>query len=138
YKKVVPYINSLKLVFVGHRHHDHFKQSTIRRLAKESPGLRSSGGAWMADDFLKAHVKGSQSDVLEMGKRYDYGAFQIEAFPVKHDVPNAGLKLFINGQKAIYIVDAGNLNGIEAPNFDLFLIESNHDETEIMERIREK
>lgn len=138
YKKVAPYINSLKLVFVGHRHQDHFKQSTIKRLAKERPGLRFCGGAWMVDYFLKAHVKASQIDVLEMGKRYDYGAFQIEAFSVKHDVPNAGLKLFVDGKKAIYIVDAGNLNGIEAPNYDLFLIECNHDETEIMERIREK
>lgn len=138
YKTVAPYVRSLQLVFVGHEHGDHFKASTIRALAQNRPSLRFCGGPWMISRFLSAGVSKANIDVLEAGKRYDYGAFQIEPVPLFHNVPNFGLKIFINGKRVIYIVDTGSVAGIEAKDFDYFLLESNHSRAEIQARIAAK
>lgn len=92
----------------------------------------------MISRFMEAGVSKANIDVLEAGKRYAYGAFQIEPVPLFHNVPNFGLKIFINGKKVIYIVDTGSVDGIEAKDFDYFLLEANHSRAEIEERIAAK
>lgn len=92
----------------------------------------------MAVKFLDAGVNPRNIDILEDGKRYDYGLFQVEPVSLYHDVPNFGLKIFIGGEKAIYIVDTGYIDHIEAKNYNLYMIESNHGEEEIATRISEK
>lgn len=138
YKIVAPYVRSLQLVFVGHEHGDHFKASTIRALAQNRPSLRFCGGPWMISRFMEAGVSKANIDVLEAGKRYDYGVLQVEPVPLFHNVPNFGLKIYMSGKKAIYIVDTGSVDGIEAKNFDLILLESNHRRAEIDDRIAAK
>lgn len=138
YKKVAPHVRGLQLVFVSHEHGDHFKPSTIRSLAAERPMLRFCGGDWMACKFAKEGVPARNIDVLEAGKRYNYGAFQIEPVTLYHDVPNFGLKIFSGGEKAIYIVDTGYVDDVEAVGYDLYLLEANHTRAEIEARISEK
>lgn len=136
--KILPYMRKLQVVLVGHEHSDHFKESTIRRLAKARPGLRFAGGEFMVKRFLNAGVQARNIDVVEAGKKYSYGAFEIEPIELHHDVPCYGFKIWINGGKAVYIVDTGNLDGISAPGFDLYLVEANHFEWEIDQRASEK
>ncbi len=138
YKKVAPHVRDLQLIFVGHEHADHFKASTIRALAAERPTMRFCGGKWMYSKFIGAGVSACNVDVLEAEKRYDYGAFQIEPVTLYHDVPNYGTKVFINGKKVIYIVDTGYVDDVDAKDFDLFLLESNHTQAEIEARIADK
>lgn len=138
YKTITPYVRSLQLVFVGHEHGDHFKASTIRTLARNRPSLRFCGGTWLTQKFVDAGVSKRNIDVLEDGKTYDYGAFQISPVTLFHNVPNFGLKIFINGKRVIYIVDTGSVSGIEAKDFDYFLLEANHTKKEIAERIAAK
>lgn len=138
YKTVAPCVRSLQLVFVGHEHGDHFKDSTIRALARNRPSLRFCGGPWMIPRFIAAGVSAKNIDVLEAGKIYDYGAFQIEPVTLFHNVPNFGLKIYMNGKKAIYIVDTGSVSGIEAKDFDYFLLEANHTEADILRRMEGK
>lgn len=138
YKKAAPHVRGLQLVFVSHEHGDHFKPSTIRALAAERPLLRFCGGEWMAGKFLPSGVPARNIDVLEAGKRYNYGAFQIEPVTLYHDVPNFGLKIFMGGEKAIYIVDTGYVDDVEAVGYDLYLLEANHTNADIAARIAEK
>lgn len=138
YKKVAPHVRGLQLIFVSHEHGDHFKPSTIRALAAERPMLRFCGGDWMAGKFVAAGVLARNIDVLEAGKRYNYGAFQIEPVTLYHDAPNFGLKIFAGGEKAIYIVDTGYVDDVEAAGYDLYLLEANHTRAEIAVRITEK
>lgn len=137
YKKVAPYSRGLQLVFVGHKHGDHFKEPTIRKLALERPTLRFAGGPYMAEHFIKAGVNPRQIDVLEPAKRYSYGTFDVETFPLFHDVPNMGLKIWMDGESALYAVDTGFID-IESKGFDWYFLESNHTESEIAERAAEK
>lgn len=138
YKKVAPHVHGLQLVFVSHEHEDHFKSSTIRALATERPMLRFCGGECMAGKFMAAGVPARNIDVLEAGKRYNYGAFQIEPVTLYHDLPNFGLKIFAGSEKAIYIVDTGYVDDVEAAGYDLYLLEANHTTAEIKARIAEK
>lgn len=138
YKKVAPHVRGLQLVFISHEHGDHFKPSTIRALAAERPMLRFCGGEWMKGKFLAAGVPARNIDALWPGKRYNYGAFQIEPVTLYHDVPNFGLKIFSGGEKAIYIVDTGYVDDVEAAGYDLYLLEANHTTAEIKARIAEK
>lgn len=137
-KMMQPHERSLQIVFIGHIHGDHCKLSTIRHLAAERPTLRFCGGEWMASPLVSCGVDPRNIDILQAGKVYDYGAFKIEAVELYHDVPNFGLKLYIGEEKAIYIVDTGYIDHVDAPNFHLYLLEANHTEAEIEHRIYEK
>ena len=55
-----------------------------------------------------------------------------------HNVPNCGYKLKIGGEKIFYATDTNDLDGIEARSYDLYMIEANYEDSEIMERISEK
>ena len=67
---------------------------------------------------------------------------------VPHNVPNCGWKIFhtiiarghggSKVEKLFYATDASNLDGITAKDFDLYMIECNHREDEIRERIAAK
>lgn len=138
YKPLKSSQNDLKIVLLTHIHSDHFKPSTVKKIASARPSLRWAAGEWMVGSLLKAKVSKTQIDVLEMNRRYDYGAFQVEPFPLVHDVPNCGWKIWMGGESALYATDTGSMAGIEAKDFSLYLLEANHDEKEIMERIREK
>lgn len=137
FKKAKPYISALRLVFVSHQHGDHFNLATVREIARTRPTLRFCGGSFMVDKFIAAGVKQRNIDVLEAGKVYDYGGFQIEPFELFHNVPNYGLKIYRDGEKALYAVDTGCMDGIEARDFDLYLLESNHLQAEIEAAVAE-
>lgn len=138
WKKIAPYVRGLQLVFVGHAHGDHFKEPTVRRLATERPQLRFCGGPHMVEHFIKAGVNPRKIDVLKPNKRYNYGSFEVDAFPLFHDVPNMGLKIWMGGESVMYAVDTGHLIGVEFPGADLYLLEANHGEAEIQARSAEK
>ena len=92
----------------------------------------------MTRKFIDAGVDKRKIDVLEAGESYDYGLFRIEPVPLHHNVPNFGLKIFIGGKKLIYIVDTGFIDDVEAKNFNLYLVEANHQQAEIEARIKAK
>lgn len=131
FKKLEDVYRDLKLVLITHEHQDHCNFATIKRLSKERPTLRFG-----CCDFLDLDV--DNLDTYQIGKTYDYGDFTVEAIELVHDVPNCGYKLNFDGKTAIYITDTGNVDNIEAKNYDLYLIEANYDEEEIERRIREK
>lgn len=138
WNKVSPYIKDLQLVFISHEHSDHFKDSTIKRITLERPAIRFSGGEWLYSKFISSGVLKQNIDVLEADTQYNYGAFQIEPVELFHDVPNFGLKILMNGEKAIYITDTGYIDSIQAKDFELYMVEANHNEEKIKERIVNK
>lgn len=126
WKQVAQYAKELRLVFVSHTHGDHIKPSTAYKLYTERPTLRFAGGSFMVNDFIRAGIPARNIDVLEPNTRHDYGAFQIEAFPLVHDVPNMGLKIWMGGERALYATDTGTMDGVEFPEADFYFLEANH------------
>jgi len=138
FKSVEPYYKQFKLVLLTHEHTDHFNRSTIRRLASERPTLRFGAGAWMVPKLIEANVPKRNIDVYEPGKTYKYKDIEIVPFKLQHNVPNMGYKLHLPSGKAVYATDTCSLDGVEAFNYDLYLIEANYEDEKIQERIRAK
>lgn len=139
FKALKDVYKSLKLVLLTHIHSDHFNKTTIKKLASERPTLRFGCGQWLVKPLVDCGVSKSNIDVLSDDRMYGYKEFNVIPIPLVHNVPNQGYKIhFGNAGKMIYATDTNNLNGIKARNYDLYLIEANHDEEEIKQRIKDK
>lgn len=138
FKALKDVYRDLKIVLLTHIHSDHFKKSTIKRLASERPTLRVAAPEWLYESLIKCGVEDSNIDIVEVGKIYDYGTFKISPVKLYHDVDNCGYRLFLGEEKAFYATDTRTLDGITAKNYDLYMIEANFEDEEIKERIRDK
>lgn len=128
----------LKLVLLTHRHADHFNPRTVRALAKERPTLRWCCCEWMVEPLVEAGVDKRVIDVFDPDCDYWYGLLHLSPVQLVHDAPNCGWRAGVDGEKIFYATDTGTLDGIEAKNYDLYLIEANYAKVDIEERIREK
>ena len=139
YKQLSPYVSGLQLVLLTHIHGDHFYPSTIKKLAKMRPTLRFGCCKWLVNNLISCGVQKWRIDVFTPELLNTYSDdLQITAVELTHDVPNCGYKIFIDGEKIFYATDTNNLNGITAPDYDLYMIEANYEDEEIQERIRKK
>lgn len=138
YKTIEPVVNDLRLVLLTHSHLDHFKSSTIRRLALEKPLMRFGCGPFLVKNLLEAGVPERQIDVLEPRVMYGYGVCNIIPFPLLHDVPNYGYKIHFPHGKVFYATDTRSLQTVSAIGYDLYLVECNYKEEELKARMDEK
>lgn len=138
FKALKDVYKELQIVLLTHIHADHFKRSTIKRLAKERPTLRFGCCDWLANELVEAGVSWRNIDVFEIGKVYDYEVFKVSPVKLYHNVPNCGYRLFTNGEKGIYATDTGHLQGITAKGYDLYMIEANYTDDDLQERINAK
>lgn len=142
YNHLRPHVNRLSLVLLTHEHGDHFHASAVRALHRERPALRWGCCEWMVRHLLDAGVDKRVIDVYDpdAGVGYEYAGVDLTVRPVRlvHNVPNCGYKLTIGNERVFFATDTGTLDGIEAKNYDLYLIEANHIRAELEERIREK
>ena len=138
FRALAPYVNDLKLVLLTHIHGDHFRPTTLKRLSEERPLLRFGAGRWLTGPLLIAGIMSRQIDVLQFDCVYDYGPCSVIMFPLSHDVPNCGYKIHFPAGKMIYATDTNSMNGIEARNYDLYMVEANYGSEEIRKRIQDK
>lgn len=138
FKAIEPYVRELKIVLLTHIHSDHFNKSTIRKLAEERPTLRFGCGEWLIKTLIVCGVSKWRIDIYPMNLRCMYKGFETIAVPLHHNVPNCGYKIFMNGEKILYATDTNDLMGISAKNFDLYMLEANYEDTEILKRIEDK
>lgn len=138
YRMIEPYARDLRLVLLTHLHGDHFNPPTLRRLSKERPTLRFGCGPWLVQPLLTAGIPITRIDVYTEEIGYCYGRVSVEMFPLVHDVENCGYRIKIGEERAFYATDTFTLDGISARDYDLYMIEANHTEAEIAERIQRK
>lgn len=138
FKAVKPFAGRLKLVLLTHIHSDHFKPTTLHRLAEERPTLRFGCGRWLVSDLVSSGVPMANIDVLEIGTMYGYGICNVIPVPLSHNVPNCGYKIHFPCGKVFYATDTNNLNGITARHYDLYMVEANYEDEIIREKIAAK
>lgn len=147
WKKLRPYAKQIKLVLLTHVHSDHFKPATVRALHRERPAVRWACCEWMVGPLVEAGVDKRVIDVVAtpdnvgngiLGFSYKDLCF-LYAIPVPHNVPNCAWRMQdIFCGKLFYATDCSSLDGIEAKNYDLYMIEANHTRAEIEARIAAK
>ncbi len=132
------HVPALKLVLLTHIHSDHFKPSTLRRLAQERPALRFGCCRWLVKPLADAGVSTANIDLLEAGTMYGYGICSVIPVLLVHNVPNCGYKIHFPIGKVFYATDTNNLNGIQARHYDLYMVEANYEDEIIREKIAAK
>ncbi len=137
FKAIKPYIGGLRLVLLTHEHQDHFRESTIRRLASERPTLRFGCGAWLVNDLIQCGISKHLIDVYTMDTFNQYSRFGIETFQLYHNVPNCGYKIHIDGRRALYATDTCKMT-TTAQGYDLYMIEANYTEASLQDRLTRK
>lgn len=139
FKAMADVYRNIKLVLLTHIHSDHFNKTTVRKLARERPTLRFACGKWLVLPLTECGVERKNIDILDSGVMYGYGICNVIPFCLPHNVPNFGYKLHFGAKgKMIYATDCGNLNGVFAKGYDLYMIEANHIESEIERKIQQK
>lgn len=130
------------LVLLTHRHSDHFRIATIKKLAQDHPMIRFAAPEYLAQDLVeKCLVDTRRIDIIQRGEHYDYGLATIMSYPLVHDVDNVGWWLEINGQTAVYITDTGTVDHLsykELEKADYYFLEANYEDDEIDQRIEKK
>ena len=138
-KQIKPYIKEIKLVLLTHIHSDHFNGATIKAIHSLRPTVRFACGSHLAVALKALNVSPLVIDIMSPGQTYSYGPVDIEPVELVHNVPNYGYKIrFSDGVSLIYATDTSSLNGIEAKNYNYYLIEANHTEQDIHDRIKQK
>lgn len=140
YTRLKAYRKDLKLVLLTHIHSDHFNPRTVRTLAKERPTLRWGCCDWLVRPLLEAGVDKRRIDVLEPGKEFFYPDMcYLTPEVLAHNVPNCGYRITaMGGESLFYATDTGTLDGIEAKDYDLYMIEANHTRAELEARMEAK
>jgi len=138
FKALEKVYKSLMLVLLTHEHSDHFNPTTLRMLAVQRPLLRFGCGGWLRWRLINAGIPSDRIDVYREGLKYDYKAFAVSPIKLYHDVPNFGYRLYLGNERALYATDTSTLDGIEAKNYDLYLVEANYSEDDLRYKIAEK
>ena len=146
FKALEPVKKELKLVLLTHVHGDHFKPRTVRALHKERPTLRWGCCDWMVGPLLEAGVDKRVIDVYDpdLPAFLMYGPhISIRPQLLVHDVPNCGYHMIFPPEQATrermcYATDTATLDGVEAKDYDWYLIEANHAREELEARARAK
>lgn len=131
----------LKLVLLTHIHGDHFNATTIRTLAEHRPTLRFGCCEWLVQPLLDCGIAKRQIDVYDhTGKvwmHYEAG-FNIGANEIVHDVRNCAYHLQVKENSLFYATDTNSMCGIKAKGYDLYMLEANYTESDMLKRIRMK
>lgn len=144
FKALRDYYTDLRLVLLSHIHTDHFNRSTIKRLSSERPTLRWGAPEWLVTPLLECGVSKRNIDVFGINLEHSYRLHHAQVLiiqPVRlvHNAENCGYIISCSQfGKIFYATDTNSLDGINAPNFDLYMVEANYSEAEITERIRQK
>lgn len=149
WKKLEPYAKKIRLALLTHEHGDHFKPSTVRKLHQAHPAIRFGCCEWMVKPLIDAGVDKRMIDVLAPKVQYGYGEYELIAELLPHNVPNCGYRVIYlsnlgktyrgdKWERLFYATDCSTLDGIEAKDYDLYMIEANHSRAEIEERIAAK
>lgn len=138
YKEVKEYLNNVNVIFLTHRHSDHFDRSTITRVGREHPDIILVVPEHLVEEVKELNYAG-RIFVIENNRKFKYDSIIIETVTLFHDVPNIGYKIITaNNFKLIHCTDTGSISHINAKGYDLYAIEHNYKETDMLEKIKRK
>lgn len=136
WKAIEPYAARIDLVLVSHRHLDHIRPSTLNKLKDLFPRVAviAPEGFWEGADNVKYEF---DAVLPHHRKLLIKGKYEILCAPIPHSVPNCALVVkFPNGATCMYATDTVSLDHLTIPNLDLYMLESNYAELDIVKEQR--
>jgi len=139
YKALKPYVKDIKLVLLTHIHGDHFNPATIKKLHSDRPTVRFGCCDWLINLLLDCGVNKRNIDPYSNGGIFEYkNLCKITPQNIPHNVPNCAYHIQIDNFKIFYATDTNDLSHVSALNYNLYFVEGNYTESDILERIRQK
>lgn len=134
-KKALEEINvnvcDLNIILITHTHSDHIKG--LCSLIK-----KTNATLYITEDIYYDLLKNMTINnyyIIE-GEKFKYNDLSVELLPVSHDVSCYSFIINYKNKNLVYITDTGYLNKRyfdKLKNKDVYIIESNHDETMLMD-----
>jgi len=138
FKDVENYLKEIDMILLTHKHGDHFDKATITRVGREYPNIILVVPEHLVEEVKKLNYTGRMF-VIELDKKFKYKSIIIKTMELYHDVPNVGYKIVTNDNfKLIHVTDTGYINHIKAKNFDMYAIEHNYKDEDVIEKIKNK
>lgn len=137
FNKLEPYLKTIRVILLTHKHSDHFNDATIVRIGREFPNIYMVVPESLLEQFKPLNYSGKVI-VLKEEQKFKIGDTIVQSFKLFHDVYNVGWKINKAGYKIVHATDTGSIDHIEARNYDLYAIEHNYDEDIIKETIKQK
>lgn len=140
FAKLKPYLKNIKIVCLTHLwlHSDHFKKSTIKKLAYEKPTLKFICREWLVKELVKLNVFKKNIFVLKDRKTYDLGLFAIKPIETYHDVPNTSYLVDFKPYTLYYATDTCKLPDDKClKGLNMYCIEANYKQETLERHIKE-
>ena len=139
FKALKDVYEGLRIVLLTHKHGDHFNRSTIQNLAKNRPTLRFGCCEWLVKAVCECGVEKRNIDVYTPGYCFFYKDFcTIQADRTVHNAENCAYHIWMGDVAIFYATDTNSMDGIVAKNYNIYFVEANYSEDEIVERIKRK
>lgn len=143
--KITPHLGGIKYLLLTHKHGDHFNLNAILTVATENPELMIIGHEEVIQVLQDYGLENTHA--IPSNEWLGLGEYTIASFDLKHDVKNIGYRIikpifkegfYMKDYKIVHATDTYDLEGIEAKDYDLYMIEFNHAEDLINENIAER
>lgn len=115
---------------------DHLRPSTLNKLKGLFPrtAVIAPQGFWEGADDVKYEF---DAMLPHNKKLLIKGKYEVLCTPIPHSVPNSAFVVkFQDGATCMYATDTVSLDHLSIPNLDLYLLESNYDELDIVKEQR--
>lgn len=127
------YLKDINFVFISHKHKDHIRESTVKRINRLYPHILFVGGENMEETFKEYELNYTTIKIGEV-KKFRDNTLALSLIHLYHDIENYGIRVFDKEAdrviKGIYATDTVHLEGITAKGYDWYLIEANYCEIE--------
>lgn len=132
WKAIEPYATKIDTILISHRHLDHIRPSTLNKLKSFFPRIAviAPEAFWEGTDKIRFEFDA----LLPHNKKLLIkGKYEVYCTPIPHSVPNSAFIVrFENGATCMYATDTVSLDHLFVPGLDLYLLESNYSELDIV------
>jgi ribonuclease BN (tRNA processing enzyme) len=124
FSKIKDDLYDVKYLLITHIHSDHLNKKTLLQINQKFPTIQIIGNyevyqAWAVDRIANAGFEIETDDYI------------FTPFECLHDVLTYGFTFTIDDKKIIYATDTSTMENAPDETYDMFFLESNHDEKKL-------
>lgn len=126
FKRLKEELYQVDVIFITHAHYDHLQKGTYDSIRKKFPNIKVCGNYDVAKKLQK--WKSKELDIITGSRQVGGKGILFTPFECVHDVPCQGLVIEWKDLRILYATDTCSLENVPEGTFDMFFLESNHDE----------
>ena len=73
YKRIKPYLDKIKIMFISHEHKDHLNPTTIKKVTYDKPNIKFIVGEYLIPELMQLGVGKANILTFDLNKWYNIG-----------------------------------------------------------------